>query len=496
MSYLRRTASRRPRRWFGSVAILLVLTSALIGFRPDHARADPDHVALDRAAVNTFVTRYLDRHGLVGAGVAVVQDGRILHTAGYGSTDDAPVTSRTPFAIGSVSKSFTAFAVLQLVAAGQLQLDDPVVDHLPELQLNDDRISDITVRHLLSHTSGLPNPLIVPPAHSLAEDVAHLDDWVLNTDPGTTYAYSNYNYRIAARLVEVVSDTPFDTYLRNQVFEPLGMTDTRSLTTTRDDDPVLEHGHVTAYGLALSAPGMATMIAGSGGVVSTAEDMGRWLAMQTASGRTQTGQQLLPPQLLRDSHTPQSGAERAGLGWMLSSAGVEPARISHSGALSRFNAQVDLVPSSGIGVAVMLNSFTPTWEHAYSISSGIIEITEGGEPSLGAPVATLVDLGLGLLTLLIVALTVLGLRRSDRWAARRSDWPTWRYALRLSPALIFPALAGYVFLVLPVLQNNSATALDALLLWPAAMLLLIALAGSGLVLITARMLSRRAGRPG
>lgn len=196
----------------------------------------------------------------------------------------------------------------------------------------------------------------------------------------------------------------------------------------------MAQGHVTAFGLALPAEEMAAMLAGSGGVVSTADDMALWLAMQTDSGRTEAGRQLLPTPLLRESHTPQPGAERAGLGWMMSSPGVDPARVSHSGVLQRFNAQMDLVPSSGYGVAVMLNSFTPTHEHAYAISSGIIEISEGGEPSLGPPVATLIDLGLGLLTLLVIALTALGLWRSGRWASRRADWPAWRFGLRLTLA--------------------------------------------------------------
>jgi CubicO group peptidase (beta-lactamase class C family) len=473
-----------------SLTAVLMAVVVLFCGQVTSAHAEPeDPVSVDTEAVDSFVTEYLDRHGLAGAGVAVVKDGRVLHTAGYGEGRGGPVSSSTPLAIGSVSKPFTAFAVLQLVAAGKIELDAPVVSYLPELKIGDDRASRITVRHLLSHTSGLPDPVIVPPAESIAEDLSQLQDWQLRADPGTEYAYSNYNSRIAARLVEVVSRTPFATYLEREVFEPLGMTSTRSVTTTRDDEPALNAGHVTAYGLALPAQEMAVMVAGAGGVISTAEDMAQWLAMQTDGGRTPDGQ-ALPQALLAESHSPQPGGERAGLGWSLSSDGIEPARVSHSGSLQRFNAQMDLVPSSGYGVVVMLNSFTPTMEHAYEISSGIIEITEGGEPAPGAPAATLIDAALGLLTLLVLGLTVLGLRRSERWAARRSAWPTWRYALRLLPSMVFPALGGYVFLVLPRLQDNSATTTDALLLWPAGMLLLLALAVSGLLLTAARTLGR------
>lgn len=92
------------------------------------------------------------------------------------------------------------------------------------------------------------------------------------------------------------------------------------------------------------------------------------------------------------------------------------------------------MPSSGYGVVVMLNSFTIWREHAYAISSGIIEITEGDGPDIGAPVPTLIDLGLVAATLGVAALGVLGVRRAPRWAARRAHRPRWRIPLRLIPS--------------------------------------------------------------
>lgn len=141
----------------------------------------------------------------------------------------------------------------------------------------------------------------------------------------------------------------------------------------------------------------------------------------------------------------------------------------------------------------MLDSFTPTYEHGYEISSGIIEITEGGSPSPGWPVATLIDLALGALTVLVLALTLRGVRRSRRWADRRATWPLWRFLLRLVPSLVFPALVLWIFGVLPLLEGNSATPLDALLLWPAGMILLLACAASGVALVAWRLRNRRLG---
>ena len=478
--------------WRGLV--LALVTAALALGAPTQALAAPStspaSEGLDREAVDTYVEDYLDRHGLAGAGVAVVRDGEVVHTAGYGESGDGDTTTSTPMATGSTGKHMTAFAVLQLVEEGEIELDDRVVEHLPEFEMADDRVGDITVRQLLSHTSGMPSPLILSPAEDLTEGVARLDDWQLASDPGERHLYSNMNYHVAGRLVEVVSGTSFGAYLEENVFGPLGMDDTVSVDTTRADHAGLQHGNVTAYGTTLHVREMDQLIAGAGGVVSTAEDMARWMAMITADGRTPGGEQLLSADLLEEAQSPQPGADGYGLGWDRSGEGVDPPRVGHSGATSRYSTHMDVVPGSGYGVVVMLNSFTSTYEHNYALGSGVVEITDGGSPSPGWPVLTMVDIGLGLLTLLVLALMVRGVRRSGRWAARRESWPAWRYAVRQLPQVVFPALAAYLFLVLPQLQDNPTTALDVLALWPAAMVLVLALALSGVVLVVTRGRSR------
>lgn len=489
------SSTRRPIRGLPGAAawrglVLLLVTGALVLGAPAHAlaasSAAPGSEGLDREAVDTYVEDYLDRHGLAGAEVAVVKDGEVVHTAGYGEHDDAATTTDTPMATGSSGKHMTAFAVLQLVDEGRIDLDDPVVEHLPEFDMADDRAAEITVRQLLSQTSGIPSPIVVSPAEDLAEGVARLQDWQLQADPGDRHLYSNMNYHVAGRLVEVVSGTPFNTYLEQNLFDPLGMDDTSSVNTTRADHPGLEHGHVTAYGTTLPLREMDQLIAGAGGVVSTAEDMGRWMAMITNGGKAPGGERLLSADLLEEAQSAQPGADGYGLGWSASGPGVDPPRVGHSGATSRYSTQLDVVPGSGYGVVVMLNSFTAVYEHNYAIGSGVVEITEGKSPSPGWPVLTLVDLGLGLLTLLVIALTARGVRRGDRWAARRRSWPAWRYALRQLPQVIFPTLAVFLVLLVPALKDNPSTPLDVLAMWPAAMVLLLALALSGVVLIAAR----------
>lgn len=457
--------------------VTAVLISALLvlGMATTSASAEPARVSTDR--VDAFVQSYLQRNGLPGASVAVTQDGETVHESGYGvdSTGES-LTEHSRMQVESVSKSFTAFAVLQLVEDDQVDLDQPVQDYLPDFQVDDPRASEITVRQLLSHTSGLPSPTLVPPATTLEEGVARVRDWQLDADPGARQRYSNVNYWTAALLVQEVSGEEFSAYLRSHVFEPLEMKDSLNITTTSEQVDGLPLGHVTAYGGALPTEDLVAMSSGAGGVVSSAHDMARWLAMQSEGGVAPDGTRLLAAELVEESHTRQPNAGNHGLGWDRSSAGTTPERIQHSGAGSGYQAQQTLVPggggaAQGYGVVVLLNSFTTTREHAYEIVNGIIAIMAGEEPEVGAPVPTIIDLVLGALTVGIVALGVRGVLRSSSWVQRRRHRGVVFFVLRQLPQLIMPVLAALLFLVIPVVDHNSSTAADVFSLYPAATIL-------------------------
>ncbi|WP_242634607.1 serine hydrolase domain-containing protein [Bacillus timonensis] len=438
--------------------------------------------------VDKFVTNYLERNGLPGASIVVVKDGKSVYEKGYGhDSEGQPLTENSLMRIGSASKSFTAFAVLQLVDEGKIQLDDPLINYLPEVKLDDSRWKEVTVRQALSHTSGIPNPVIVPPANNVKAGVERMNDWKLQSNPGEKYYYSNGNYWLLALLVEKVSGMEFSQYLKQKVFSPLGMND--SITTVNSGDVVkgLPKGYVTAYGTAIPWTELEAMNMGAGSIISTAADMGKWLSMQTNEGRTKTGKQLLSKKLLEESYSPQLGSKKYGLGWELSSPSVKPARISHSGVVSTYQAQQDIIPSSGYAVAVLLNSFTPTLEHAYEISSGIIQLTEGQEPELKAPVPKVIDLSLGVVTLIYFLLGIRGILRSKKWAEKRKQHPTWRFMLRLIPQLVPTLFIGWLFFIVPTLQNNSSTTIDAFGLYPAAMLLFAVIFIFGLALTITRI---------
>lgn len=457
--------------------------------------AEPANAAVDQTGVaegqsgdaatlesdaGEFVSDYTSRHGLPGASYAMVKNGEVVTTGASGD-----VSTDTPMAIGSVSKSFTAFTVLQLVDSGKVDLDAPITDYLPDFSVRGADASAITVRMLLSHTSGLPNPTLVATTGSLKGSVALIADFEVASKPGSTYAYSNFNYRTLARMVEVVDGQGFDDYLDENIFTPLGMDDTTSVVTAADR-PGLDAGHVTAYGLWLPVPELTADIGGSGGVISTAEDMAKWMGMQQRGGTTAEGTRILSADLIEESHIPQPNAGHYGLGWELTST-ADPARVGHSGSLMSYSARQDLVPSSGYATVVLLDSFTTIHEHQFDISTGLIDISEGKDPGLGFPLAIIVDLCLGALTLLALALGIRGLRRSGRWARKRAEHPWWRRILRLLPQAIMPMLALVTFVGLTLGQGNPATPLNVFGLWPALMVLIAVGGLIGVVLIVARL---------
>lgn len=446
---------------------------------------------IENESIDKFVISYIRRNGLPGASIVIVKDGKLVYEKGYGyDSEGNPLTEKSLMRIGSVSKSFTGFSVLQLVDEGKVNLDDPVVKHLSELRLDDRRLQKITIRHLLSHTSGIPSPTIIPAATTEKERISTLDDWQLQWNPGEKYAYSNANYWILARLVEVTSGMEFSEYLDEKIFSPLEMENTISAVNSGDPIKGLAQGYITAYGRALPWTELEQMFSGAGGIVTTASDMEKWLSMHTNGGKNRYGESLLSKSLLEESYSSQPGSEKYGLGWYLSSQNVKPARVSHSGALTTFQAQQDIVPSRGYAVAVMLNSATTTLEHSYEISTGIIQLIEGKTPDTKLPIPKIIDISLAIITLIYILLGIKGIKGSKDWVNRRRYHSTCRYYLRLMPQVIPVLFIGWLFFIVPNLQNNSATIKDAFGIWLAAMLFLAVVFLNGVVVTSMRIYYR------
>ena len=189
---------------------------------------DPGPVAVAHPDAATFFEALQDSHDFNGT-VLIAQGDRVIHSGAYGEArlEGDTLSLATPFQLASVSKMFTAVAIMQLAEAGKLAYDDPVQRYLPTFPY-----PDLSLRHLLQHRSGLARYMALADSHwdrnqvLRAGDVAGLfaahgpDLWF---EPGTDFNYSNSNYALLAAVVEAVAEQPFDQYLAEQVFGPLGM---------------------------------------------------------------------------------------------------------------------------------------------------------------------------------------------------------------------------------------------------------------------------------
>lgn len=396
----------------------------------------------DPAAVERLVADFADRGGYPGLAVAITKGDRVIYAGGYGhDSSGAAVTATTPMPAASLSKSFTALAVLQLVEAGKLALDAPVRDYLPGFRIADPRGAKITVRNLLNHTSGitdrtLPEKSLRQP-DSLAAAVVRARAATLATEPGTKHAYSNTNYHLAARLVEVVAGEPFARYLRRQVWEPAGMRASATIDLTpRDLPPSVREGHVYAYGASIPVAEPKRFVNGSDGLITTAEDLARWLIVQHAQGRSADGTRLVSPGSIAAMHTSSDPRWTYGMGWDIDRQG----RVRHNGVWFTHTASQLLLPD-GHGIAVLGNSGIGLGnEGTDQLADGLATLVAGGEPSGGTPIRLLVDLVVAGLTLVSLLLGLRNLRRSRAWAARLGTRPAWWPALRLLPRLVPLAL--------------------------------------------------------
>jgi CubicO group peptidase (beta-lactamase class C family) len=246
----------------------LVLAAGLLTLAIAPARADD---------LDDFVNATIRRLNIPGVAIAAVKDGVVVRTAGYGLADrerNVAPTADTVFLIGSLSKQFIAAGVMLLVQDGTVAVTDRVNKYIPEAP---QAWRDITIRHLLTHTSGLRREA---PAADLNKSQPDIDlirsafDLPLQWKPGDTYDYSNLGYYVLAEVITRVSGTSWPDFMQRRVFAPLGMTRT---TTTRDAGrlPNRASGYVWRDGAWSPAPTVVALRP-SGGLVSTAADLAKW----------------------------------------------------------------------------------------------------------------------------------------------------------------------------------------------------------------------------
>jgi CubicO group peptidase (beta-lactamase class C family) len=232
-------------------------------------------------AIDAYVEGQMRRLNMPGVSLAIVEGDKIVHLRGFGRArpgGEAP-TPQTPFAVGSLTKSFTALAVMQLVEAGKIELDAPVQRYLPWFRVADPRASaQMTVRHLLNQTSGLPTSSGEIPLADLDDSpgaterqARALSTLVLARPVGSAFEYSNSNYRLLGLIIEAASGESYADYIQEHIFTPLGMSHTTTSQATARQNG-LAVGHQYWFAIPFAAPNMPIprgALAG-GGLISSA----------------------------------------------------------------------------------------------------------------------------------------------------------------------------------------------------------------------------------
>ncbi|GGU31635.1 serine hydrolase domain-containing protein [Nocardioides albus] len=447
-------------------------------------------------AVEDFATT----SGYPGVAVVVTDDDGTTHHTDYGvDADGSAISPTTPMPIASASKTITAAAVMQLVAAGSVDLDSPVYDYLPDFRIHDPRGAEITVRHLLEQTSGITDltlreKSLAQPA-TLAEAEQRARDAELATDPGEKYAYTNTNFHLAARLVEVVTGEPFGDHLRRNIFEPAGMDRTTTIDVTPEDLPSdVAEGHVYAYGMTPSTAEPHRFVNGSDGVITTPEDLATWLLVQQNDGVAPNGTRVLPAGTVAQVQTPRKGADYA-LGWEVDRT-EDGKEVGHNGIWFTYTADI-LLTSSGHGIVVIGNSGLGLGnEGTGELATRVAAIADGETTDPMPPIRLWTDLVLAALTLLSLGLGLRRLVRTRVWIDRFGDRRWWELTARLVPRLVptllllaLPSLVGQV-----VGGGRDISLLQLVYYSPALMIWAGLAAAANLATIVARILGLRRRR--
>jgi CubicO group peptidase (beta-lactamase class C family) len=330
------------------VALVVPSTGSLAGQLPQ--------ATVDR--IDAIATKALADTGAPSASIAILKDGKIAYLKAYGNARLEPPTPASPemrYSIGSVSKQFLAGAILLLVQEGKLSLEDRVARFLPSLT----RASDITLRQLLSHTSGYqdyyPLDYVAPFMLQSVTTEGILDRWAkkaLDFDPGSDWQYSNTNYVVAGRIVEQVAGMPLMAFLESRIFHPLGMQspidlDAHSLSSS-------DAAGYTRFGLGplRSAPPEAPgWLFAAGELAMTARDLALW-DQSLMEGKLLTPaslQEMISPQQLRNG-----APVNYGLGVGISNASGHP-KLEHGGAVSGFVSDNAVWLDKGVAAVALTN---------------------------------------------------------------------------------------------------------------------------------------------
>jgi CubicO group peptidase (beta-lactamase class C family) len=402
----------KPPRVFG-ICWLVVGVLALLIAAPLGAQSSASADLAARAWIEKNIPLYMEEARMPGFSIAVVHDGETIYAEGFGLRDTQKVLPATPdtlYGVGSITKSFVAIAIMQLVEAGKISLDDPVSEHIPfELGMPD---HPITVHHLLTHSLGIPSlaTSTVAISRGLGMDtgvplgssadfyrlVNGAQDEIV-ARPGERFFYHNAAWRMLGAIIQEKSGVPFHQYLKAHVIDPLGMQRTTlSLTAFQaDPDHILPHlkvgDEVEASRFPYPNPDdnpEFSFITAAGGIVSSVNEMTRYLNAQIDKGRTESGRLASRESFEKTQqlsiHRPNGyyGENGYGYGLAITPDFLGHEMIAHGGSIAVSTAYMAFIPDLKAGVVMMGNSSGMDYQ---TIAESVLAILMGKDPAAVIP---------------------------------------------------------------------------------------------------------------
>jgi CubicO group peptidase (beta-lactamase class C family) len=397
--------------------VLLALWVSAPAFAHGRALPPPGTVAgSEAAAIDAFLLSSRTTLRIPGIAIGVIDHDRIAHLAAFGTADPTgrPATPETPFIIGSLSKSFTALATMQLVEAGLVDLDSPVRRYVPWFTLADASSRRITVRQLLNQTSGVSVRTSEKFAASSDESDGALERRVrdlrtenLDRGVGDGFEYSGANYAILGLLVQLVAGVPYERYVQDHIFGPLQMIHSY---TSRSE--AAKHGLATGYLSWFGFPKAADLPFNRGSlpqgyIMSTAEDMTHYLIAQSNGGRY-GGVQVLSAAGIDQMHHPAVSTLKSGtfyaMGWEAGPVAGVPA-IWHEGSVFNYHANMVMLPGRDSAFVLLENVYNgPDEARLNQIAEGVTLLLSG---KVAPPIAS--NRGLRLAYAVVASIAILQL---------------------------------------------------------------------------------------
>lgn len=320
--------------------------------------------------LDEVVNKVLSDWKVPGVGIAIVKNGKVVLTKGYGFRDveaKLPVTENTLFAIGSCTKAFTAMDNCILVQRGELNLDKPVINYMPNFRMYDEYVTmNMTARDLLTHRSGLPRHELVWYGSDLTRQ--EIFDRLRFLEPSagfrTTYQYQNMMYMTAGVLVETISKDTWENFTRENILIPLEMNSTNfsTLESRRTSDYAKPYRQEKKKVNLIDFRDIQA-VGPAGGINSNVIDMSNWVTMLLNNGRF-NGKKIVDEEMVLTTRAPQiviPGPKSNevfyssyGLGWSITQY-RNHLRVDHGGNIDGFSANVCLMPDDSLGIVVLTN---------------------------------------------------------------------------------------------------------------------------------------------